>query len=71
MPKRGPKVKQIVKLLADGMGENPFPWKKPNNRMRKLIDRQYMNQLEDSVADVQDNVLLTHLNKLYRHMKGQ
>lgn len=27
MPKRGPKVKQIVKLLSEGMGENPFPWK--------------------------------------------
>lgn len=27
MPKRAPRVKQIVKLLADGYAENPFPWK--------------------------------------------
>lgn len=66
MVRRGPKVKQIVKLLADGYGENPFPWKEPNNRMKKVISRAYQDKLESGVADVQDNIMLDYLNRMFR-----
>ena len=66
MPRRGPLVKQIRKFLMEFPPANFAPWKKPNNKMKKIIDTQIRGKLGATIRSIEAQVLRQHTQKVLR-----
>ena len=64
--KRGRLVKTLRKMVEVFPPENVAPWKKPNNALQKVIDKQCKQQLEEQLEELQESMLRRFFAKVER-----
>ena len=70
MPTKRPVlVKTLRKMVAEFPPENFAAWKKPNNALQKVIDKGSKGRLEETLQEVQENILHNYLEKIKRTMQ--
>jgi hypothetical protein len=64
MPPRKPLIKAVRQFISLSPPENLAPWKKPNAKMRKIIDTKIRGRLERTIAEVQESIARQYFARL-------